>query len=239
MKKLVALFFLFTLLSPVFGQTGKQTLDFSAGVMFPLSDLSDNNLSDSSSGASATGYHLQLSYDYQISDWFGIGVDVEFNNAKYSMSKVADYYSELLDDAQKVITSPEGWSIGGIYFRYYLHLPISSTLSFDLSPLVGGMGTYSPEYRIERTSFYPSKAANITETYTRQRSKAFSFAYGAEGKLLLKTNHHGIFLSVRTLRSKVNFNSVSGIGYDTKPYEQKITMNIMYITASAGYSYYF
>ncbi|UBM61499.1 outer membrane beta-barrel protein [Candidatus Sulfidibacterium hydrothermale] len=238
MKKLAIIFLLFTLLSPAFGQTGEQTFDLSAGAMFPLKDLSDSNLADSSSGASAVGYHIQVSYSYQFSDFFGVGVDVEFNDAKYSMSKVADYYRQLLDDAQHEISSPLGWSIGGIYFRYYIQIPLSSSIFTEVSPLIGGMGTYSPEYTINSTSFIPP-GPNPTYTYYRQRGKAFSFAYGLEAKFILKTNHHGVFLSVRALRSKPTFDNISGVGYDGKPYLQKITMDIMYLTASAGYSYYF
>jgi hypothetical protein len=238
MKKFGILIFLLSLFSPVFSQTGVQTFDLSAGAMFPLNDLADNNLADSSSGASATGYHIQVSYSYQFSDFFGVGVDAEFNNAKYSMSKISDYYEHLLDDAQKEISSPLGWNIGGFYFRYYIHIPLNNTLSFEISPLIGGMGTYSPEYTIKSTSIIPP-GPNPTYTYYRQRSKTFSFAYGVEGKFILKTNHHGVFLSVRTIRSKATFNEVTGIGYNAKPYQQKITMTIMYLTASAGYSYYF
>ncbi len=238
MKKLI-LILLFTLPSVImFGQAGTQTFGLSAGVMFPLNDLGNNNLSDSSSGVAGTGYHLQVSYDYLLSNNFGFGIDVEFNSAKYSMNKVNKYYENILDDTQKEFLSTAGWTLGGIYLRYYLRLALGNKVSWDIAPLIGAMGTYSPEYQITVKSIIPP-GPNPSSTYYRQRSKAFSFAYGVETKINFKTSHHGIFLEGRILESKANFKHVTGTGYDGKPYDMSIKMNLMYITASLGYTYYF
>ena len=238
LKKILMLLFGVSLTLTVLGQAGKQSFELSAGAMFPLSDLSDNNLSDSSSGASATGYHLQVSYDYLLSDHFGLGIDVEFNDARYSMNKVHKYYDGILDDARKEITSTNGWTIGGIYMRYFIRFPLGNSVSLDVSPLIGGMGIYSPAYSITRTSLIPP-GPNPSYTYTRQRSKTFSFAYGINTKVNIKVNHHGLFIEGRVLRSKVNFKQVTGTGFDGRKYDQSIKMDILYITASVGYAYYF
>ena len=237
MKKLI-LFISFTLLSVVmYGQAGTKTFAISAGAMFPLGDLGNNNLADSSSGVAGNGYHIQVSYDYQLSDYSGIGVDVEVCSAKYSMKKVNKYYENMEGDAQIEYVSTNGWTLTGIYLRYYLHLPLGGKVSWDIAPLVGGMGTYSPEYSITSTSIIPP-GPNPTYTYLRQRSKAFSFAYGIETKINFKAGQHGFFLEGRILNSKTNFKHVTGTGYDGKPYDTMIKMNLMYITASLGYTYY-
>lgn len=231
---LLALFWAVSL----FGQAGTQTFELSAGATFPLSDLSDNNLADSSSGASATGYHLQVSYNYLVSDLFGLGLDVEFNDARYSMKKITQYYENLMDDASHEIESTAGWTVGGIYMRYYIHLTLGRSSFLDVSPLIGAMGSYSPEYTIKTTSIIPP-GPHPTQTYLRQRSKAFSFAYGISAKFGFKANNHGFFLEGRATRSQVHFKQVTGTGYDGKPYNHSIKMDIMYITASLGYTYYF
>jgi len=239
MKKLILFLFAAVISTMAYAQTGsRQTMAFSAGVMFSLNDLGDNNLADSSSGVAGTGYHIQVSYDYQLSGNFGLGIDVEFNSAKYSMHKVDKYYENILDDTQKEYVSTEGWTLGGIYLRYYLRMPLGNKVSWDIAPLIGAMGTYSPEYQITITSIIPP-GPNPSYTYIRQRSKAFSFAYGAETKINFKTSHHGIFFEGRLIGSKANFTQVTGTGYDGKPYDVNIKMNLMYITASMGYSYYF
>lgn len=238
MKKGITILLAFFWTVSLFGQAGKQIFELSAGAAFPLSDLADGNLADSSSGASATGYHIQVGYNYLISDLFGVGVDVEFNDARYSMKKITKYYEEHLDDAKHEIESTAGWTIGGIYLRYYIHLAFGGSTFLDVSPLIGAMGTYSPQYTIKTTSIIPP-GPNPTQTYIRQRSKAFSFAYGVSAKLNFKTNSHGFFLEGRALRSQATFKKVTGTGYDGKPYSKSIKMDIMYITASLGYTYYF
>ncbi len=235
MKKFALFLLTLLLAATTFGQAGKQTFDLAAGAMFPLGDFADNNLADSSSGASSVGYHIQVGYNYQLSNNFGIGIHVEFNDAKYSMKKVREYYETLLDDATKEISSEAGWTIGGIYLRYFIRFPLGSKVSWDISPMVGGMGTYSPQYQIIRTSFPVHK----TDTYIRQRSKAFSFAYGVETRFNFKVNQHGFFLESSILRSKANFKQVTGTGYDGKPYDQNIKMDLMYVSAYLGYAYYF
>ncbi len=238
MKNLIVFFLV--LLVPVMAsaQAGSQTFALSAGAMFPMSDLGDNNLADSSSGVAATGYHIQVSYDYQLSHNFGLGIDVEFNAAKYSTSKAAKYHENWLDDAKTEYLSTEGWTLGGIYLRYYLRLPLGNKVFWDVSPLIGVMGTYSPKYQVTVTSIIPP-GPNPSVTYYRQRSKAFSFAYGVETKISFKTGHHGIFFEGRLLDAKANFKQVTGTGFDGKPYNVPIKMNLMYITASMGYIYYF
>jgi hypothetical protein len=238
MKRVITILWVLFWSVNLFGQAGTQTLELSAGAMFPLKDLANNNLADSSSGACATGYHIQIGYNYQISDFFGMGVDVEFNDARYSMKKITQYYENLADDATHEIESPAGWTIGGIYFRYYVHLPFGDAVALDISPLIGGMGTYSPEYTVKSTSIIPP-GPNSTHTYYRQRAKTFSFAYGVNAKLNFKTNNHGIFLEGRVIRAKADFKKVTGTGYDGKPYSREIKTDIMYITASLGYTYYF
>ncbi len=238
MKKTLLLFLAIGIAATVFGQAGTQTFDLSAGAMFPFGDLADYDLSDSSSGAAATGYHVQVGYNFQLSDNFGVGIDVEFNNARYSMNKVHKYYDGLLDDARKEITSTEGWTIGGIYLRYYIHFPLGSSTSMDISPLIGGMGTYSPEYTIQRTSILPP-GPNPTKTYYRQRSKTFSFAYGVNTKLNFKIKNHGLFLEARLIRSQLHFRHVTGTGYDGKTYDKSVKMDVMFLTTSLGYAYYF
>jgi len=201
MKKLI-LFISFALLSVVmYGQAGTQTFAISAGAMFPLGDLSNNNLADSSSGVAGNGYHIQVSYDYQVTHYSGLGVDVEVCSSKYSMSKVNNYYKNILNDTQKEYVSTNGWTLAGIYLRYYLHLPFGNKVSWDIAPLVGGMATYSPEYEITSTSIIPP-GPNPSYTYSRQRSKAFSFAYGIETKVNFKAGHHGSFLREEYLIQK-------------------------------------
>jgi len=237
MKKLI-LFISFALLSVVmYGQAGNQTFAISAGAMFPLGDLGNNNLADSSSGAAANGIHIQVSYDYQISHYFGLGVDVEVCSAKYSMKKVSKYYEDMESDTQREYFSTNGWTLGGIYVRYYLHLPLGKKVSWDIAPLVGAMATYSPKYTITSTSIIPP-GPNPSHTYYRQRSKAFSFAYGMETKINFRASHHGFFIEGRILNSKTNFKHVVGTGYNGKLYDKGIKMNLMYITASLGYTYY-
>ncbi len=237
MKKLI-LFLFFTLLSVVmYGQAGTQTFAFSAGAMFPLNDLGDNNLADSSSGVAGNGYHIQVSYDYQLFGYSGVGVDIEVNSAKYSMKKIDKYYKNILDDAQREYISTNGWTLGGIYLRYYLHLPLGSKVSWDIAPLFGAMGVYSPEYQITVTSIIPP-GPNTSSTYYRQRSKAFSFAYGIETKVNFKAGHHGFFFEGRVLDSKINFKHVTGTGFDGKLYDMSIKMKLTFISASLGYTYY-
>ncbi len=238
MKKILLLFLTVSMATTLFGQAGTQTFELSAGAMFPFGDLADYNLSDSSSGAAATGYHIQVGYSFQLSDNFGVGIDVEFNDTRYSMNKVHKYYDQLLDDARKEITSTAGWTLGGIYLRYYIHFRLGSLTTLDVSPLIGGMGVYSPEYQIDRTSFLPP-GPNPTETYYRQRSKTFSFAYGISTKLNFKIKNHGLFLEARFIRSQPNFRHVTGTGYDGKPYDNSVKMDVMYLTSSLGYAYYF
>jgi len=236
MKKFVLFLFMLLLSVMAYAQAGTQALTVSGGAMFPLKDLADNNLSDSSSGASSTGYHIQISYDYLFSDHFGVGIDVEFNSAKYSMNKITKYYRNLLSDSGKKVISTEDWSIGGIFARYYLRLPLGSNVSWDISPLIGAIETYSPSYQVITTSIL---IPNKFETYYRQRSKALSFAYGVETKLNIKKNQHGLFFEGRLVNSRVYFKQVTGIGNDGKPYDKAIKMNLMYIVANVGYTYYF
>ncbi len=238
MKKVILSIFVALISVMAYGQAGTQTFALSAGAMFPLGDLADNNLADSSSGVAATGYHIQVSYDYQFSGNFGFGVDVEFNSAQYSMSKVNKYYEDFLDDTKKEYLISNGWTIGGIYLRYFLRLPLGNKVSWDIAPLVGAMGTYSPEYQITKTSLIPS-GSNTSYTCYRQRSKAFSFAYGAETKFNFKTDHHGFFFEGRVIESKANFKQVTGTDYYGKPYNYPVKMNLLYITANMGYTYYF
>ncbi len=238
MKKLI-LFLSALLLSGItYAQSGSQTFGVSAGAMFPLKDLADYNLADSSSGASSAGYHIQISYDYLFSDLFGLGIDVEFNSTKYSMSKITKYYKTRLGDVERKITSSAGWTIGGIFARYYLRLPLGNKVSWDIAPLIGAIGTYSPEYQISSKSIIPP-GPNPTLTYYRQRSKAFSFAYGVETKLNIKKNQHGLFFEGRLVNSKVYFKKVTGTEINGKPYDKAIKMNLMYIVANVGYTYYF
>lgn len=237
MKKSALLLFFVLLSVMMYGQAGKQTFAISAGAMFPLSDLGNNNLADSSSGVAGNGIHIQVSYDYQLSDYFGLGVDVEVCSAKYSMNKLDKYYRNVLDDTRKEYFSSNGWTLGGIYLRYYLHVPLGNKVSWDLAPLVGAMVTYSPAYQITVTSIIPP-GPNPSSTYYRQRSKAFSFAYGMETKINFRASHHGFFIEGRILNSKTNFKHVIGTGYDGKLYDRSIKMSLMYITASLGYTYY-
>ncbi len=237
MKKLI-LSVSFALLSAVmYGQAETQTFSISAGAMLAMRDLSNNNLSDSTSGVAGNGYHIQVAYDYPLSDHFGLGIDVEVCSAKYSMKKVTKYYGNWLDDTQREFVSTNGWTLAGIYLRYYLRLPLGSKASWDIAPLIGGMGTYSPEYEITKTSIIPP-GPNPSYTYYRQRSKAYSFAYGMETKVNFKAGHHGFFVEGRILDSKADFKQVTGTGYDGKPYDVRIKMNLLYITASLGYTYY-
>ncbi len=238
MKKLILFLFMFLVSVMTYAQAGTQTFSISAGAMFPMRNLADNNLSDSSSGAASSGYHIEASYDYQLTNNFGLGVDVEFNSAKYSLSKVKSFYSTLLDDTQKEITSTAGWTIGGIYLRYYLRLPLGNKVSWDIAPLIGAMGTYSPEYQISSKSFIPP-GPHPTLTYTRQRGKAFSFAYGIETKINIKSGSHGFFFEGRAINSNATFKQITGTGYNGKKYDFPVKMNLMYITASMGYTYYF
>jgi len=236
MKKLI-LFLSALLLSGItYAQSGSQTFGVSAGAMFPLKDLADYNLADSSSGASSAGYHIQISYDYLFSDLFGLGIDVEFNSTKYSMSKITKYYKTRLDDVGRKITSSAGWTIGGIFARYYLRLPLGSKISWEIAPLAGFIGTYSPSYHIVSTSILNPL---YHQNYYRQRSKAFSFAYGVETKLNIKKNQHGLFFEGRLVNSKVYFKQVTGTEINGKPYDEAIKMNLMYIVANVGYTYYF
>ncbi len=234
MKKLI-LFLFFALLSVLmYGQAGTQTFNISAGGMFPLKDLGNNNLVDSSSGFAANGYHIQVSYNYQLSNNFGIALDVEFNSAKYSFSKLKKYFEENMSNVQYDLLSTQNWSLGGIFLSYYLRLPIGKRVSWDFAPLVGFLGTYTPEYQM--TTIVNS---NAPKTYYRQRSKAFSFAYGVDSKISIKTGDHGFFLEGRLLYSSTDFKQVKGIDNLGKPYDIRIKMNLMYITTGLGYTYYF
>ncbi len=234
MKKLILFLFFAPLSIMIYAQAGTQTFNISAGGMFPQKDLGNNNLVDSSSGFAANGYHIEVSYNYQLSNHFGMTLDVEFNSAKYSFSKLKKYFEENVANTQYDLLSTENWSLGGIFVSYYLRLPIGKTSSWDFAPLVGFLATYTPEYQMTTiVNLSPPK------TYYRQRSKAFSFAYGVDSKINIKTGHHGFFLEGRLLYSSANFKQVKGTDILGRPYDMTIKMNLMYITTGLGYTYYF
>ncbi|GMT45087.1 MAG: hypothetical protein IEMM0006_0919 [bacterium] len=237
MKKAILFLSVFLLSVSVFSQAGKQIFGLSAGAMFPMGDLADNNLTDSSSGVAAAGYHIQIAYDYQLTNNFGLGVQVEFNSAKYSYNKLSKYYENIMNDTQKQIISTQGWSLGGFFFRPYLSLPIGKKFSWEISLLGGFLGTYSPDYQYVFTSVLPP-GPNKPSNYYRYRSKTFSLAYGAGTKLYIKLKKHGFFFEGRFLYSKANFKHVTGIDWQDHPYDIGIKMNLIFITASLGYTYY-
>jgi hypothetical protein len=222
----------------VFGQSGTKTVELSAGALFPIKDLGSTNLADSSSGAAATGYHLQLSYNTLLSDNFGVGIDIDYNAAAFSTRKVLKYYQPILDDTKKEVSHSKGWTMSGLYLRYYLHLSIGQVVSWEASPLLGGIIVYAPAFQIKSTSIIPP-GPNATFTYSRNRSSTFSFAYGIETKFNFKFKKSGIFLEGRALRSRARFKHVTGQEYDGTSYDRKITMNLMYFNLSVGYSHYF
>ncbi len=237
MKRFILFLSAFLFSVSAFSQAGMQTFGLSAGAMFPMGDLADNNLADSSSGLAAMGYHIQVAYDYQLTNNFGMGVQVEFNSAKYSFNKLSKYYENIMDDTQKQITSTAGWSLGGFFFRPYLSLPIGKKFSWEISLLGGLLGTYSPEYQYVFTSIIPP-GPNKPYDYYRYRGKTFSFAYGVGTKLHIKLKKHGFFFEGRLLYSKANFKHVTGIGWNDNPYDISVKMNLIFITASLGYTYY-
>ena len=60
MKKIILFLSAFLFSVSVFSQAGMQTFGLSAGAMFPMGDLADNNLADSSSGVALRDITFRL-----------------------------------------------------------------------------------------------------------------------------------------------------------------------------------
>jgi len=238
MKKTLTLLIIMLFTLSVFGQHGSQYLRLTGGFAVPFKDLANNNLQDSASGFASYGAHAAVSYDYQLTHNFGLGLQAFYYESRFSERKFANYYAEILGDAINSVEPGNGWSTGGILLRPYLTLPLSDKFSIDLYGSAGFIGVYSPSYTLRRQSIIPP-GPNPVHSYFRARSKAFSFAYGMGSRFNFNIATHDFFISAEYLLSRINYKEVTGLGWDEKPYQMTITQNLGYLSINLGYSYTF
>ena len=236
MKKILTLLILLSFSLLAFSQHGSQHIRLTAGYAMPFKDLANNNLQDNSSGFASGRVHAAVSYDYQLTHNFGIGLQALYYESRFSERKFANYYAGLLNDTKNSVEPTNGWSTGGILLRPYLTLPFSGRFKVDVYGSAGFIGIYSPAYTLRRQSIIPP-GPNPVYSYYRARSKAFSFAYGMGSRLNFSIAKHGFFISAEYLRSRVHDKDVTGTGWDEKPYEMSITQDMGYMSVNIGYNY--
>lgn len=231
MKKVIILLIFSITTVSAFCQEQRQSLYFKAGVSFPLFDLASGNAADSTAGMAATGLHVEIGYNFPVSDHFLLGLAAEYYGNQYSQHKVNKYYGQLLSDASHGLQTSYPWSVGGLVMRPSFVVPFTKEVSWQIYASAGFLAFFTPEFMLTTTSMSNSSHA----TYKQLRNKGFSFTYGLGSRFNFKFHKTHLFLDGEFLASRISY-TATGTDWNDQPYSYPIHQMLGYLSINLGYT---
>lgn len=232
MKKAAFFLLIFSLIAgPAFGQEQSPCVYVKAGVSFPLFDLANGNLADSTAGIAATGLHVEVGYNFPVSDHFGLGLAADYYGNQLSNSKVSKYYKQIQTGSAYGIQTSYAWSAGGLFVRPSYNVLFSKNFSWQIYASGGFLAYFTPEFILTT-----SDAENNTQKiYTQLRSKGFSFAYGLGSRFNFKIHKTHLFVDADFLASKISYKA-TGTDSSNNSYSYRVHQMLGYISVNMGYT---
>ncbi len=225
----VALFFSGCLLQ---AQTARQYFGVTLGPSSPLSDFSKSVLSDSTSGFARTGIGINVVYAFRMGHNLGFQLNVSYGSNKIDNRSLVNEGIKQYPNMTFNVESGTPWNTGQIIFGPYLRFPIGSSLSLDFRGLIGLYSAYSPDFTLNGTSKTGEKA-----DYFRNAANSYSFGYSIGTGLKYRIDKYYLLLFGDYTGTNTEFNHVTGIDWNKKPYDIPLTQKFNTFRISIGFAY--
>lgn len=235
MKKIIISLMLCLLTIAAFAQQSQtQSFYFKAGISFPLFDLANGNVADSSAGMASKGLHVEVGYNLPLSEHFGLGLAAEYYGNRYSHAKFTKYYGKVLSDASYGLSTSYAWSVGGFVLKPMYQVPIRKDVSLDVYGSGGFLAFFTPEFIVTTASMLNG----VNETYHQMRSKGLSFTYGLGSRLNFKFMNTHFFLDADFMTSKISYHAI-GTDWNNNSYSYPEHQKLGYLSINLGYTVFF
>ncbi len=240
--RLLTLFIMITALS--FGQSLRRTtLGLEPGALIPLNDFASadatliSDTSESYPGFAKTGMMIRLVFEHRLTHNFGVQADFIYGYNNIDQEKMAVSLGQVSDAALSIVAS-RPWNYAGILAGPFFKIPFTDDFSFMIRGKAGGVGVYSPEYKI--TGHYNDDQSKIE--YYQYVNKTFSFIWTAGAGFQYMLSKYSFSLYSDYLALNADFDNVTGQDWSVKPpaetqisFRQKISA----VSITFGISYIF
>ena len=244
MKTKALLFFLMVLTVLSYGQSDRRTsLGVELGPSFPLADYASQDakqFSDSAAsypGFAKTGMVIRMVFEHRLTHNLGIQADFMFGYNNLDQVAMGDSLGSKID-ADLSLTASRPWNIGGLLVGPFIRVPFTDEFSFIIRGKVGGMGVYSPEYKIVGTSNEDQSKLE----YYQYINKAFAFVWSAGAGFQYRLENYTLNLYGDYFGMNADFIKVTGQDWSQKPpveTEYSFRQKIKGLSITFGVSYVF
>ena len=225
-----------------YGQSLRRTsLGVEIGASIPFGDYAStdaNNFSDSSAsypGFARTGMVIRMVFEHRLTHSLGIQADFLFGYNNVDQITMGDALGSKLD-ASLSLTATRPWNLGGLLIGPFIRIPFNDEFSMIIRGKVGGVGVYSPEYKVVGSSNEDQSKLE----YYQYVNKTFSFIWSAGAGFQYRLSNYSLNLYGDYFGTTADFIDVTGQDWSVKPpvettisFRQKI--NALSITFGVSY----
>ena len=217
--KTKALLFLILMATFTYGQsTHRTTLGVELGASIPLSDYASmdaklfSDSSESYPGFARTGMVMRLVFEHRLTHNLGIQADFMFGYNNLNQVAMGDSLGSKIN-ASLSLSATRPWNLGGLLAGPYFRIPFNDEFSFIVRGKVGGIGIYSPEYKIVGTSNEDQSKLE----YYQYVNKTFSFIWQAGAGFQYRLENYTLNLYGDYFGLNADFIDVTGQNWSQKP----------------------
>ncbi len=243
-KALLFILFIVAAYSYSYGQSyGRTSLGVELGLSIPFGDYASNDagqFSDSAAsypGFAKTGMVIRLVFEHRLTHSLGIQADFMFGYNNLDQIAMGDSLGNKID-ADLSLSATRPWNLGGLMVGPFLRIPFTEEFSMIIRGKVGGIGVYSPEYKIVGTSNEDQSKLE----YYQYVDNTFAFIWSAGGGFQYRLENYTLNLYGDYFGMNADFIDVTGQDWSQKPpvetsysFRQKINA----LTITFGVSYVF
>ena len=150
MKNFLLALLLSALSAATFAQSAIQKSSFTIGLgpSFPIGDFASKNAGDDRAGLAATGFHVNLGYQYQFSQY--VGAILLLNGRTHGIAKDALRISVPDGSGASASASATTWKMGSILAGLSQSFPLTNSKAFaiEFREAAGVQFTSSPEINV-------------------------------------------------------------------------------------------
>jgi hypothetical protein len=209
MKKIITLFAALSTVLILFAlnvkaqEKQKSLLSIHLGVALPVGVYSSTDQNDREAGYAQSGFSGSLKFTKMLSEKFGICIATHSEINSLNTSALQTQVQEQAPGGVYVSVSGDSWSTGSLLFGgdFQTPLSVSSKSVFDVSLMLGYMGTTSPAINIALSGLGTGYI-----NYPAQHAGAFALAVGA-GFYLSVSDKISIPITIDYLSGTPHFSS--------------------------------
>ncbi len=219
----------------------RTTLGVELGAFISLGDYASTDaalMSDSSEsypGFAKTGMLIRMIFEHRLTHSFGIQAEFMYGYNNIDQEVMASSLGEARD-AQLSVVASRPWSLAGMLAGPFFRIPFTDDFSFMIRGKVGGVGVYSPEYKV--VGQFNDDQSKIE--YYQYVNKSFSFIWSAGAGFQYMLQNYSFNLYGDYMGVNADFVDVTGQDWSVKPpvetqvsFRQKI--NALSITFGIAY----